>query len=127
MCNQQVTDVMNFAEYIPNPPSMSNTLHQDILSDLVDLCALFKINRSLWIIEEKQDKGFSLSSNVSAHYVTVSFGKNKITFNGYSIDWVEFSTTDHDTDFFAAILAMIMVKSEAEIAHTTPVEALQSL
>lgn len=115
MCNQQVTDVMNFAEYIPKPLNTSHTLRQDILSDLVNLCKLFKIDRSLWDVENIQPDGrFKLSAKGNLHYVTVSFGKNKIIFDGgYSIDWVEFSTTDHDTEFFAAILAMIMVKSEA--------------
>jgi hypothetical protein len=119
---------MNFAEYIPNPLNTSYSIRSEILSDLVNLCKLFKIDRSLWEVEKITPNGnFTLSSNVSEHYVAVTFGKNKIVFDGYSIDWVELSTTDHDPDFFAAILAMFLAESEAEIAHTTPVEALQAL
>lgn len=114
---------MNFVEYSPKPLNMG----QNILLDLVNLCELFKIDRSLWdVVNIQPDGGFTLlSAKGSSHYVTVSFGENQIIFDGYSIDWVEFSTPDHDTEFFAAILAMFLAESNAEIVHTTPVEALQ--
>ena len=128
MCNQQVTDVMNFAEYIPNPLNTSHTLRQEILTELVRICEVFGINRSLWNVEKiAPNGGFTLASTVSDHFIAVSFGKNKITFDGDSIDWVEFDTSEHDSDYFAALITMILFKYQTKIAYTTPVEALQAL
>jgi hypothetical protein len=117
MCNQPETNVMKLYEY-PHYED-SNTLRSEILNDLIALMYQFKIDLINWDVHLLEPHGgCSISSNVSDHYITFTFRPNKIIFDGYSTDWVEFDTTRHPTEFFGAILAMIMVKSEAVMAHT---------
>jgi hypothetical protein len=117
MCNQQVTDVMKLYEYPYEEDS--HTLRSEILNDLIALTYQFKIDLINWEVHlQEPHGGCSISSNVSDHYITFTFRPNKIIFDGYSTDWIEFSTTDHASDFFAAILAMIINESEAVMAHT---------
>ncbi len=113
---------MNFAEYTTQSFAY---LHQDdILNEVLNICIVFGIKRNQWELEQ-YGQYFTLSNGLK--FVKVSFDKNKVIFEGSSIKKIVFKSYEHDSDYFAALITMILFKYQTKIAYTTPVKALQAL